>query len=213
MGPPVGRAPVADDLRPQTSPITHSQRRVPSPQPDEHISHVSVNSPYPNTQVSSSQPRIHVPPPDQQHHQQQQQQQQQQQWQQQQQQQQWQQQQHQQTIVNNQYSNTQSTITPDQHSQYHIPQNLDPSIQGHMLNNADTNIPGAQYPMDEQVGDDVDGPPQYSVHTNVRFNVSTEKQVCESTPDILTSFIVDRMEYDGYKVPSGLSNRGKKNER
>ena len=56
-------------------------------------------------------------------------------------------------------------------------------------------------------GDRVDGR-HHRTHldVNVRYS-STEEEVRQSTPDILTSFIVNRMQNDGYDVPAPLSQR------
>ena len=59
--------------------------------------------------------------------------------------------------------------------------------------------------------DCADGPPRHRV--NVKVDVTTsEQEVCDSTPDLLTTFIVGRMERDGYPVPPELSTRNSKRE-
>jgi len=163
MGPPTGRAPVVDDIRPpQSEPPQHEQQQ-----------------------------QLH--------------------------QQQLQQQQQQQRYTVNGYQSTQPhPSNPLDTHQIHPQTRTRPAHntqpQDSTINNVTPSVSSTQYPVDlsPQGNDNTDGP-LYS-HVNVRVDVSTEQEVCESTPDLLTSFIVGRMERDGYSVPPALSSRNRKNE-
>ena len=52
--------------------------------------------------------------------------------------------------------------------------------------------------------DEEDGRPGHHVNVNVQYQ---ESDVNNSTPSIFTSFIVNRMDNDGYDVPSSLQRR------
>lgn len=85
--------------------------------------------------------------------------------------------------------------TPSQHRppqmphQYSHPQELTPSF---VPDDSD----------DDDTRDSTDGRP-----THVNVDIHYQEQVNESTPNIFTSFVVNRMENDGYDVPSELRGR------
>ena len=74
-----------------------------------------------------------------------------------------------------------------------------------------------QYPSESDelppIHDVPDGGPHVSVNVNTNITTASQnrqhvsQQVQQNTPDLVTSFIVNRMDYEGHNVPDELAGR------
>jgi len=126
------------------------------------------------------------------------------------------------TPIADQAANHQYQPQPEQRSVRMRPQpdNTRPQYPGYgpMVSGSSIQQPQVVPPpgQEQQDFDEEDGRPGYGprVNVNVHYQEAQQQQIGNATPDIFTSFLVNRMENDGYDVPQQLRRRqGGNNER